>query len=303
MRLALPLALALACGESRAPQAPSPSEAPAPASETATPSPQAGGVRMRLDGQRITLHASGAPRRGLLEMLARELDFELVAPDLGSEPVSADVEDMDFAELVPRLLPDRAFRIDYRLDAVGGPHRVARLEVAPLGASVPPRPAPPTTPTPGADDRLAGEPAPEPGPDAAEEPDESPEAVDWKQLLLRLDDADADERIDALEEIDPDGEGLALIADRLARDPDPRVRVVAAEQLEFADTLAAVDALVLALSDPDRQVVLAAIDALELTDDQTVVNELEQLFDNPDDEIREAARDAVEFIRMGPEED
>lgn len=248
---------------------------------------------MRLEGRRITLHASAAPRRGLLEMLARELDFELAAPDVGSEPVTTDVEGVRLDELVPQLLPDRAFRIDYRLDPAGGPHRVARLEVAPLGAVTPPRPAVPEAPP---EPQLAGA-----GPDPDEapvEPAASPDAIDWKELLLRLDDADADERIDALEEIDPDGEGLALIADRLARDPDPRVRAVAAEQLEFADTLAAVDALVLALSDPDREVVLAAIDALELTDDRTVVRELELLLDHPDEEIREAARDAREFILM-----
>ena len=121
--------------------------------------------------------------------------------------------------------------------------------------------------------------------------------------MLRLDDADAEERIDALNEIDPNGEGLALVVDRLTRDPDPRVRAAAAANLEDADTLAGVDALVGALSDPDPQVVLAAIDALEFTEDYTVVEDLRPLQNHPDPSIRDAAREAICFISDCPDDD
>lgn len=252
--------------------------------------PPAGSVRLRVSDTGVTLHASSAPRRDLLETLARELGFELQAGDVGNEPVSAHADAAPLEVVLPQLLPDRSYRLDYRLDAASRTHRVARLEIAQRAAELPE----PTLPIDPADPAE-----PEPGTELAERTREAPEDagdVDWKSLLLRLDDADAEERIEALLEIDPGGEGLTLIADRLSRDPDPRVRAVAATKLEMSETLAAVDALVLALGDPDRRVVLAAIDALEFTDDVTVVNDLSPLLQHPDTEIREAAFDAIDFI-------
>ena len=124
----------------------------------------------------------------------------------------------------------------------------------------------------------------------------------WNAVVLLLDDADAAERIEALERIDPQGEGLPLIIERLAQDPDPRVRSAAAEKLEFVDTLTGVDALVGALNDPDKQVVLAAIDALEFTDDYSVTEDLVPLLQHPDADVREAAAEAIDFIGS-PDED
>ncbi len=272
------------------------------------PEPGPGSVRLRVDEHGLTLVANATPRRPLLEELAARLHFELVASDLGNEPVSAHVERGRLEDALPQLLADRSYRVDHRYDAVTRRHEVTRLEVAPRGAAVFSAP-PPATPAgapekpdasggPGRD-AVAGVERADAGPETAP----SGDGVDWKALVLRLDDADAEERIDALNEIDPDGDGLALIIDRLTRDPDPRVRAAAAENLEDADTLAGVDALVRALSDPDKQVVLAAIDALEFTEDYTVVENLLPLLNHPDPEIREVTRDAICFIGSCPDED
>jgi hypothetical protein len=319
MALAVASALGLltACGAEKS--APGPTvaatqqiapDANSAAPRDASPMPAAGGVRFRIDDGGLTLQANAAPRRDLLEMLARRLGFELIAPDVGSEPVSVSAEQAALHDILPQLLPDRAYRVDYRYDPARARHVLARLEVSRLGGLAT---APPVRDAEGGDapSSASGSLAPEhrviaqiqPSP-----PDQDPERVDWKALLTRLDDADAEERMEALGAIDPDGEGLPLIADRLARDPDPRVRVVAAERLEFADSLAAVDALLLGLNDPDKRVVLAAIDALEFTDDATVVEDLAPLLQHPDAEIREAAEEAIDFIddeggEKGEEED
>jgi len=267
--------------------------------------PPAGEMRLRLQDEGITLLANQAPRGPLLDVLALRLGFELAGPALGHEPVSVDVELAPLEDVLRALLRERGYRLDYRYDPDRRRHEVARLEVLPAGPSLASRTqAIPAEPEP----EPAGEP---PGEGAGAEPDvadadgdaEDGPTIDWKKLVARLDDSDPDERIEALETIDPEGEGLPLIVDRLARDPDPRVRVVAAEKLEFSDTLAGVDALVSALGDPDKDVVLAAIEALELTDDYTVTQDLGVLLEHPDPEIRRAAREAIDFIEPDDEGD
>lgn len=267
---------------------------PVPGGHDPLEMPPPGQLRLRILDEGITLLANGAPRGPLLEVLALKLGFELDASDLSDEPVVIELQLGELEEILPQLLPDRAYRVDYRFDPEKSRHRVARLQVA----------------SPGESKFGSGEEIPtgDAVPAATEtQPTESDDAktaeseIDWKALVAKLDASDPDDRIEALEKIDPEGEGLPLIVDRLAHDPDPRVRVVAAEQLEFSDTLAGVDALVGALSDPHRDVILAAIDALELTDDYTVTQDLNLLLEHPDTEIRKAAREAIDFIE--PDED
>jgi hypothetical protein len=275
----------------------SPPTAPAGPAVGATPL-RAGRTRLRVHEGLVTLHANATPRAGLLQSLSSQLDFELDAPGIGSEPITIQIEAAPMSEVLPKLLPDRAYRAEYRVDPAWRGHRLARLEIAPPGTASLSSGAQSgaqahvaaleTSPT---SDHASSRPGRGPGSGGA-----APEPVDWKSLIARLDDADPDERIEALREIDPDGEGLTLITDRLARDPDPLVRLVAAEKLDFAETLSAVDALVLALNDPDPRVVLAAIDALEFSDDVSVVEDIRPVLTHPDEEVREAAADAIDFI-------
>lgn len=252
------------------------------------------------------MRANAVPRRPLFDFLAGELDFELVPGDINIEPVTTQLENGPLRDVLPSLLFDRAYRAAYRVNRATGRHQLSRLEIAPSGATTFVAESgyvvPSYVPQIGSLEPIAAQrqtsnllspPAPE---------DPSQAAATWQALVLRLDDADADERIEALEQIDPEGEGWPLIVDRLTRDPDPRVRTVAAEKLEFADTLASVDALVLSLSDPNKQVVLAAIDALEFTDDHTVTEDLERLLKHADADIREAAVEAIDFIGPPNEE-
>ena len=297
----------LACSEGATPVTPPAAEGP---QATATPAPVEmpahGEVRMRLDDpDGLTVLANEAPAGPLLDVLSIQLGFELVGPDLGIDPVTIAIQRGPLEEVLRLLLRDRAYRLDYAYDEAGRRHRVSRLEVLVPGAEAtaaaavdPDRLDGLVVPTADGDLLPAGTDADAPEADGSADEDD---AIDWKTLVARLDDSDPDERIEALEKIDPEGEGLPLIVDRLARDPDPKVRVVAAEKLEFSDTLAGVDALVAALGDPNREVVLAAIEALELTDDYTVTRDLALLLEHPDGEIREAAREAIDFIEPEPE--
>ena len=298
--LALAFALLLACGRADPPPPAAASAAPEELRAETLDPPPAGEVLFQISDERLTLIANAAPHRTILDVLAEQLDFEVVASDIGVEPVTLRIEDAHLRDALPRLLPDRAYRVAYRYDRTSGRHELSRLEIAPRGATVfvalPDYVIPEFVPELG-DTRGIAPPVSGTKLLSPPDPHSQPEAeVAWQALVLRLDDADAEERIEALNLIDPGGNGLLLIVDRLARDPDPRVRSAAAEKLEFADTLAGVDALVSALDDPDKQVVLAAIDALELTDDYTVTQDLARLLEHPDEEIREAAADAIDFI-------
>jgi hypothetical protein len=270
---------------------------PAPAGDEAPASmPPAGNVRLRIGDDGLTLFANAAPRGPLLKRLARELGFELIASDLGDEPITARLESGRLGDALPRLLPDRAYTVGYRYDPIAARHTIGRLEVARAGALTvsPAAPLSPSSPK-----AAPLEPAPSPPPAAAPRAElgaETRTVTDAESARARLDDADFEERIAALTLMAPEGKALVLIIDRLANDPEPRVRAAAAGQLEFADNLASVDALVGALDDPDRRVVLSAIDALQLTEDATVIEELRPLLDHEDEEIREAADAAIFMI-------
>jgi hypothetical protein len=278
--------------------------AESPAGDETTPSdaqPDAGEVRLRVEGRKLTLTANAAPRRPLLERLARELSFELVAPDVADEPITLRAESAELRDVLPRLLPHRPYRVDYRFDAVNARHEIARLEVGVLGASAMEPRNPAALPDGDAPTRAEESAARARSDDERPHPGTQLQHVtrtgrDWSAILQQLDDSDPEERVEALEQIVSDAKGRDVLIERLANDPSPLARAAAARQLE-AETLTEVDALIRALGDPDRRVVLEAIDALEFTDDESVADDLEPLTRHSDPEIAEAASDARCFIR------
>jgi hypothetical protein len=256
--------------------------------------PAAGEARLRIDDRAITLRANAAPRRPLLERLSRVLSFELAAPDVGDEPITLEAEGAPLRDLLPLLLPDRPYRVDYRFDPVNVRHEVARLEIGAPGALQMRKVQPSQQRQASARARPAEA---EPPPLPRRSPQRREPRQDWSALLQQLDDSDPEDRVEAIQKIDPEKDGPEVLIERLAADPSPLVRAAAARQLEDSDTLVAVDALIRALSDPDKQVVLDAIDALEFTDDESVAEDLAPLFQHPDREIAAAAREAHCFIR------
>jgi HEAT repeat protein len=136
----------------------------------------------------------------------------------------------------------------------------------------------------------------EPAASAAAEPAARDDDEDLAAALEALKSPDPEERSDAVLDIEPEGRGLPYLLEVLSDDPDPEVRVSAAEQLAYGESPEATAGLVSALDDPDPEVVVEVIDALELIDDGTVIGSLEKLLQHPDPQVREAAEDAIEYI-------
>jgi HEAT repeat protein len=108
---------------------------------------------------------------------------------------------------------------------------------------------------------------------------------------------DPNVRIDAVEMIDVEDEGLEPMLRVLETDPDHRVREAVAERLSMEEGPQVSAALVGALDDPHPKVRLAAIEALEFVDDPSTIPDLERLYDDVDPEVADAAREAVEFLK------
>jgi len=89
---------------------------------------------------------------------------------------------------------------------------------------------------------------------------------------------------------------LGTLLGVLASDPDPAVRVAAADLLAESKRGEAIDGLLLALGDPSREVVLQALETLALVGEREVVPSIEPLLDNSDPEIRKAAEETLYFV-------
>jgi HEAT repeat protein len=115
--------------------------------------------------------------------------------------------------------------------------------------------------------------------------------------IRNLEDSRAEVRVDAAESIYPDEEGVAALAEIVTDDPDPAVRVAAAETLGQAlEDPNALGALLRALRDPDPEVVKTALDGIGFIADHTVIPELEFLKEDPNPEVRDATIDAIYWL-------
>lgn len=148
---------------------------------------------------------------------------------------------------------------------------------------------------------VAESPAPSAGEEAKAPPGAMPKAPQGQdpevlaEALNNLRSSDAEERADAVLDIEPEGVGLRTLVDTL-RDPDPEVRLAVISQLEDGESPEAVAGIVGALQDSDPEVVLEAIDALEFVGDENVLADLRRLLEHPNPEVREAAQDAIEYL-------
>jgi hypothetical protein len=283
------LSFAAACGGEEA-EAPSPGEARAPAAEpeeapTALPRSTSS---VAVVEQRITLRSNGAARTLLLVELADEMGFELeMGRGLDPEPLVLELRDVELVRALAVLLEGSDYGIFYQFDPARGGHVVARVSVGAeprFIAAATRREAPESDVRRGEEERRPVERPAAEGQAALEE------------LAERLDTPDAGIRARVVAEIDPDGPGIATLVEVLSDDPDPLVRVAAAEQLGDTDTFLAIRALLDALADPDPQVVVSALDALEFAGDETVIPLLQPLLEHRDAAVRTATAEAIEFL-------
>jgi len=116
------------------------------------------------------------------------------------------------------------------------------------------------------------------------------------RLATTLDPEASADRVDQIESLDAAGDDLGTLLGVLAGDPDPAVRVAAADLLAESERTEAIDGLLLALEDPSREVVLQALETLALVGERDIVPSIEPLLDHSDAEIREAAEETLYFV-------
>jgi hypothetical protein len=135
-------------------------------------------------------------------------------------------------------------------------------------------------------------------PFAAEAPDarEALRTGEDPRLATTLDPEASAERVNQIKSLDAASDDLGTLLGVLASDPDPAVRVAAADLLAESERGEGIDGLLLALGDPSREVVLQALETLALVGERDIVPSIEPLLDHSDAEIREAAEETLYFV-------
>jgi hypothetical protein len=116
------------------------------------------------------------------------------------------------------------------------------------------------------------------------------------RLVTTLDPEASAERVYETQSLDADGDDLDTLLNTLASDPDPAVRVAAADLLAETERSEAIDGLLQALEDPSPEVGVQALETLALVGTQEILPAIEPLLDSADEEIREAAEDTKYFV-------
>jgi hypothetical protein len=93
------------------------------------------------------------------------------------------------------------------------------------------------------------------------------------------------------------------VLDALESDPDPAVRVAAADLLAESQRREAIDGLLRALEDPSTEVVVQALETLSLVGEADIIPWIEPLLDNPDPAISGPAEETKYFVSEGVDEE
>ena len=124
--------------------------------------------------------------------------------------------------------------------------------------------------------------------DSTPEP-EAPIATDVEapdpRLTRTLDPEYSAQRLAEISKLKAGGDDLESVLDALESDPDPAVRVAAADLLAESQRREAIDGLLRALDDPSKAVVVQALQTLSLVGESDIIPWIEPLLDNPDPEI------------------
>jgi hypothetical protein len=287
LALGFALAAAVACGRAEpeqprgGPAAGAPAAAPGAASEPAAglPLPGEGEVEVSFGSEGILALANQAPRRRVLEAVARETGLVVVAFVEGGDP-DGRVTLQSRGEPIEVVLARALSGVPYSVEPLPSGVR-ERLAVV-VGKRDP-----------------AGRPQPRPAAPLADSRERTPRAAPPladTEALEQLESADPQERVEGVEWADvASAAGFAAVVERLANDPDAAVRAAAAESLGDAD-VGAVPPLVHALGDADVRVVLAALESLEMLGDASTVAELAPALEHPDAEVRQRAAEVAEFL-------
>ena len=260
------------------------------------PQPPAGQFRVRIHAGEVTLLANRVPRLRLLQELASAAGFEVESGAVGqpSGSVTLRAVKVPLERALARLLEGVPYALHYEPEAEGQEASLVRLTFGALDTreELAERREPRREPRRSRDDRAVAR------RERAREPSDPARFYRQQAEALRgLEDRSPEGRIDAVESVYPDADGIDALAGVVANDPEPAVRKAAAENLGYsAEDPEAIGALLNALHDPEPEVVITALDAIEFVGDDTVIPELGFLLEHPDLEVREATADAIEWL-------
>jgi hypothetical protein len=259
------------------------------ADRSQAPLPEPGQFTIDLTPGNVSIRANQVHELDILESIAAEANFDLLAGDVAWQTVTVDIREDNLHAALAALLNAHPYQIVYT------PDKTSRQEV--LSEVVISEPLPPvTTAGPG---KTAMEDAAASGEEEGQEEEEESELPDpeTQAQLQALQNESAEIRAAAAGDIEPTGDALNTLTDLIVSDPSPEVRIAISQALEFSEDPLAIEALVACLKDGNVAVVLECIKALEYIGDSSTAVRLQPLLEHHDVEVRDSAAQAIENLQ------
>ena len=292
------VAIGLGCGSQ---EAPDPAATTLGESKSAPdrPIPPHGKAYVDYSDGRVTVRSEGSLQLAVLEQLAAQAGFEIIAGRTEARPITLDIERAPLIDAIALILDGVSYTLGYEFDEASETRMLARVEIgetlensaANLAKTEPSNAQRIRDHVPSAAQQSAVRVRSDRGGTVSKA-----DAAEQAEMLAKLDSPDPETRADAADWIDLDKEALERMVSMLESDPDVEVRLTIVERLGDAESPGAIAALIVALRDPDSEVVLEALEILEFEGDTWLIPELEQHLAHPDPEVREAIEDAIDYL-------
>lgn len=262
-----------------------------------------GTVTVGFSDDLLTVLSNCAQRLFVLKQVARSAGFEFVAGDVEPQTLTVRIVKSTIAQALPKLLADLPYDVEYVFDQDQKVHVLARLYVgetqAPAATALP-------------DDETTGFEASEVVDESCWEPplidDQVVEGlqreveelmIEQAELFDRVESSASQVRAETIPEISIAGEGLDVILDALALNPDPEVRAAAAKRLTTAKGYATMDGLINALDDPAQEVALQAIRSLVTIGDRSIILNMQNMLDrHSDPTVQQALDEGIHALKF-----
>jgi hypothetical protein len=248
---------------------------------------------------RVTLRSEGSLRLAVLEQLAEQAGFEIIAGKIDAQPITLQIERAALVDAIALILDGISYTLEYDFDEASETRVIARVKIGGVLAHDAVNPSE-TAATDALRKRDSAQSAATRSAERARiaraGSASDANTAEQAELLSELDSSDPEARADAADWIDLEGESLARMIALLKSDPDAEVRATIVDRLGEEISPLTVAALIAAFQDPDTEVVLRAIEALEFDAEPDLIPELKTLLGHSDPDVREAAQDLIEDL-------
>jgi hypothetical protein len=274
--------------------------------ENSRPLPAPGTVTVEFADNRLTVLSNAAPHRHVVEQVAQAAEFGIVLGEFESRSLTLEIVDSPLEKALPLLLPDLSYTAEYLFDKNQRHHLLSNLYVG--QTAIPAQGAKSATThlktaETNANSRLEQRHMELPviSDNAADALHQEVQALIEHQIefVNRTESATDQIRADSIQEIPSSGEGLHLLLDTLALDPEPKVRAAAAKRLSSARGFETMNGLIDAIYDPAHEVALEAIEALTAMGDQSVILSLESALNHQlDPAVQQALKRGIRSLEF-----